>query len=118
MMQPDDLYAKVFVAGAANADVLTDVIRTDREAAGRTPDGLDVVVRAQSRHLPLNDEEDDFLNWRHCIDLEAGPTSAPEDFLEQVAQLVARLRERGLRVVAACEFEYELEAAVRRRGGN
>ena len=122
-MQGEDLYCKLFVAGAADYDALSEAVNAitgGSGASGADPAEvlvLEIYVKSQSRHLPLSDEQDDFMLWRHYIDIDAADAHTPFDaFFAEVVRLVVGLRARGLRVVAACDFEDELEAAVRGAG--
>lgn len=118
-IQGEDLYCKLFVAGAADVDALTatvDDISADAAMPGDGPGHsvLDIAVHAQVRHLPLDDKQDDFLLWRHYLDIEAvSADTAFELFLVELVRLIMGLRTRRLRVVAACDFEETLDAAVR-----
>lgn len=119
-MLDEDLYCSIYVAGAADVDELAaavDEIVRSRVRPGAGSSVLDTAVRAQSRHLPLDDEHDDFVLWRHRIEIEAADPEAGFDaFLAEVVQVVVGLRAGGLRVVAACDFEEELETAARAAG--
>ncbi len=119
VIQGEDLYCKLFVAGAADADALTVAVDDISVGAVMPGDGpghsvLDIAVHAQVHHLPLDDKQDDFLLWRHYLDIEAVSADTTfEVFLVEVVRLIIGLRARGLRVVAACNFEDTLDAAVR-----
>ncbi|PAT33906.1 hypothetical protein CK625_13175 [Vandammella animalimorsus] len=74
---------------------------------------LDMAVHAESRQLPLSDTQDDFSLWRHFVEVNAADDAITlQAFSAALAPVVAALRARGLRVVAACDFEEQLEAAV------
>lgn len=122
-LRGDALYCKLYVAGAADTRALTLAIDEIAPGAATPTDhasddlSLDIGVHAESRHLPLSDEQDDFLRWRHYVEVDAASEdTAFEPFLAELARLVAGLRARGLRVVAACDFEDELNAAARDPG--
>lgn len=116
-----DRYCKLFVAGAADDQALSAAVNAARhESAKRAAAGadgvplLDITVHAQARHLPLDDGQDDFTRWRHYLDIDAAQEDVRFDvYLAALAWLVAALRARGWRTVAACDFEVALEAAVR-----
>lgn len=118
-MRGEDLYCKLFVAHARDPDALTTAVGqiTGGDVMLRaglidTP-VLSMSVHTPSRHLPLNDEQDDFVYWRHFIDIDAANAQTGFDaFFSEVLQLVLGLRGLGLRVVAACDFEDELNAAA------
>ena len=114
-----DLYCKLFVAGAVDDDQLSAAVDAIAPPQGaRQASQLDIFVHAQIRHLPLDDTQDDFLLWRHYLDVEAANVQTSfDDFLAELTQLVIGLRAHGWRVVAACDFEDELAAAVRAAGG-
>jgi hypothetical protein len=119
-VQEKELFCKLYVAGAADEDALSavaDQIARACQAADAGSAGLsalDIYVHAQSRHLPLDDAQDDFTLWRHYMDIEAADAKASfEVFIVESAQLVAGLRARGFKVVVACMFEQALEAAAR-----
>ena len=119
-MQGADLYCKLYVAGAADADALTVALNEITRSHGAPDAGLvrtaalNISVHAESRHLPLNDEQDDFVLWRHYLEIDAADTHTGfEAFLAGLVEVIVGLRARGLRVVAACDFEDTLEAALR-----
>ncbi|PAT42394.1 hypothetical protein [Vandammella animalimorsus] len=115
-----DRYCKLFVSGAADDEALSAAVNAAlRESAERTAAGadavpvLDITVHAQVRHLPLDDGQDDFTRWRHYLDIDAAQEDVRFDvYLDALARLVAALRARGWRTVAACDFEAQLETAV------
>ena len=116
---PDYLYCKLFVAGAASPDALATALgeiahgHVTRGACLVQTPVLAMSVHAESRHLPLSDAQDDFTLWRHFVEIDStGGQTAFDGFLAELARLVAGLRARGLRVVAACDFEEALEAAL------
>lgn len=122
-MQDLDLFCKIYVAGADDQSAVSAAV--DESIRGGVGEGtgsagssvLEIYVDTQSRHLPINDAQDDFTLWRHFIDIDPADANTTFDaFLAELAQLVAGLRARGLRVVAACMFEDELKAAVREVG--
>lgn len=114
-----ELYCTLYVAGAADPDALAAALGdmaqghvTQGAAWVRTP-LLNMAVHAESRHLPLSDTQDDFTLWRHFVEVNAADDAITlQAFLAALARVVAALRARGLRVVAACDFEERLEAAV------
>ncbi|PAT42393.1 hypothetical protein CK621_09455 [Vandammella animalimorsus] len=114
-----ELYCTLYVAGAADPDALAaalgDIAQghvTQGAAWVQTP-LLDMAVHAESRHLPLSDTQDDFSLWRHFVEVNAADEAMSfQAFLAALARVVAALRARGWRTVAACDFEDRLEAAV------
>ena len=123
-MSGDDLFCKLYVAGAPDPAALAAAVAnlTGGRLVGPaslidTP-VLHIAVHAPSRHLPLDDGQDDFVRWRHFLDVDAASAHMPLDaFVGALAPLVAGLRARGWRVVAACDFEEVLEAAVQGASG-
>jgi len=117
----DDLYCKVYVSGARDTELLKTAVSsvvgaTVEVSEVRTP-VLTVRVGAESRHLPTTHVGDDFVKWPHYLEIDAADERVGLDaFVAAIAQLVSGLRARGLRTVAACEFEDELEAALRGAG--
>lgn len=117
--QGDDLYCKLFVSGAGDEDALTaavDEITRGAVMPGQGPGNpaLDITVHAQARHMALDDEQDDFVLWRHYLDIEAvSGDTAFGAYQAELVRLIVGLRARGLRVVAACDFEDTLNEAVR-----
>ena len=114
----DDLYCKLFVAGARDADALTGAVDEITHGAvmpgGPGNPALDVAVHAQIRHMPLDDAQDDFVLWRHYLDIDAAAgDTAFDTYLAELVQLIVGLRARGMRAVAACDFEQTLNEAVR-----
>ncbi|PAT37998.1 hypothetical protein [Vandammella animalimorsus] len=114
-----ELYCQLYVSGASDPDTLAAAL--GEIAQGHVTQGaalvqaplLDMSVHAESRHLPLSDTQDDFTLWRHFVEVDAADDEITfQAFLAALARLVAALRARGLRVVAACDFEAQLEAAV------
>lgn len=114
-----DLFCHLYVAGAPSEQALAQCV--DAALRRHLPGSscaqhplLDVTVRAECRHLPLDDAQDDFVRWRHHITADAATAAVDFDrYLHALAQLVADLRAQGLRVVAACDFEDELNAAAK-----
>ena len=115
-MQPD-LYCKVYVAGAPDIAALKALVadtagtaverRTVRTAL------LEVDVFDQSRHVPA-EAGDDFVRWPYYLEIEAADDQVTFDaFLAAIAGLLNGLRTRGLRVMASCDFEEQLAAAMR-----
>ena len=94
-----DLHCKLFVAGAIDDDVLSaavDAIAPPQGTPHASP--LDITVHAQVRHLPLDDTQDDFLLWRHTLDVEAADARTPFAlYFGELVQLVMGLRARGWR---------------------
>lgn len=117
-MQGEDLYCTLFVSGATDADVLTAAVDSISPGAVMPGDGpghsaLDIAVHAQVRHLPLDDDQDDFVLWRQYLDVDAASADTGFDvFLAELVRLITGLRARRLRVVAACDFEEVLAAEV------
>lgn len=113
-----ELYCALYVAGAADPDALAAALGdsaqghvTQGAALVQTP-LLEMSVHAESRHLPLSDAQDDFTLWRHFVEVDAADDATSfQNFLAALARVLA-LRARGLRVMAACDFEKRLEAAV------
>ena len=122
-MQGQDLYCKLCVSGAAAVNELTGAVGDVTHgqvmvAAGLvSTSALEISVHAESRHLPLDDESEDFVRWRHYLEVDAAGAHTQFDaFLVELTQLIVGLRLRGLRVVAACDFEDLLEARISRLG--
>ncbi|MDO5625602.1 MAG: hypothetical protein Q4G71_13050 [Pseudomonadota bacterium] len=118
-MQDEDLYCKLYVAGASDPDALAlmagEIVRGSVMLGADlvSASALEMSVHAESRHLPLNDEQADFLLWRHYLEVGAANADTSfEAFFAELARFIVALRARGLRVVAACGFEDALNAAV------
>jgi hypothetical protein len=115
-----ECYCKVYVAGAKDRIALTALIA---EVAGggvhmRTVSAppLEIDVFDQSRHPPA-EPGDHFVRWPAYLEIEASTVDvAAEAFVSTLARLLNGLRTRGLRVVAACDFEDTLAAAMQVAG--
>ncbi|AVO35196.1 hypothetical protein [Ottowia oryzae] len=114
----DDLFCKLYVADAVDEHAyqaaVHEIARGGVSASGAALSALDITARAQTRHLPLDDTQDDCTLWRHYADIEAANAGVTfETFFSECVQLVVGLRERGMRVAPSCDFEGEIEAAAR-----
>lgn len=113
-----DFFCRLYVAGAPDEQALEQSVdaalrRCPPHAGHAEPPVLDWTVRAECRHLPLDDAQEDFTLWRHHIEADAASPSVRFDsYLHTLAWLLAGLRAQGLRVVAACDFEDALNAAA------
>jgi hypothetical protein len=77
---------------------------------------LEIDVFDQSRHPPA-EPGDHFVRWPAYLEIEASTVDvAAEAFVSTLARLLNGLRTRGLRVVAACDFEDTLAAALQVAG--
>jgi hypothetical protein len=116
----EDLYCKVYVAGApdiaALKATLADVAKAGFERRTVRTRFLEIDVFDQSRHMSA-DPGDDFVRWPAYLEIFAADEVSFDDFLAALGAMLNSLRERGLRVVASCEFESELaEAMLKPRG--
>ena len=110
----EDLYCKVYVDGASNS---TSLISTIADVANgqvkrrtvRTP-FLEVDVFDQSRHVKA-DAGDDFVYWPSYLEVFAADGVSFDAFVQAMADLLDGLGERGLRVVASCDFEEQIRVA-------
>ena len=75
-------------------------------------DVLEVDIFYEKHGLP-SDTGDDFVALPYYLEVEAANESVTFDaFVAALASLLNRLRARGLRVVASCDFEDQLAAAM------
>ena len=107
----DNLYCKVFIDTDMDYDGLFELIKNC--VAGRKhaisfiiTDWCDISVRRnkeykQEQHLI---DSTDFLYWRYYLDID--PLNVDEkQYIRSVAKLLKDLREHGMGVVIACDFE-------------
>lgn len=77
---------------------------------------LQVSVRKSNDYDPekLTTIPSDFVFWRYLVEVDHSAESVSRSaYLEALAQLIAGLRENGARVVAAADFEEDLESRIR-----
>jgi hypothetical protein len=116
-MSTVDPYCKVYVAEAPDVASLLGLVAQVSGGAVQVSTVATTVmavrVAAESRHLPLTDDGDDFVRWRHYLEIDAADEHVAFDaFLAAAAHLLNGLRAHGLRTVAACDFESQLAAAM------
>ena len=110
----DDLYCKVFIDTDMDYNSLFDLIMDC--IAGRKhaisfiiTDWCDISVRRnkeyrQEQHLI---DSTDFLYWRYYLDID--PLNVDKkQYIRSVAKLLKDLREHGMGIVIACDFEDEV----------
>jgi hypothetical protein len=115
-MPDDELYCKVYVAGAANHAALkalvAEVARAGVHLRTVSAPPLEIDVFDQSRNTPAK-TGDDFVRWPAYLEIGASAADVDaEAFVAALARLLNGLRARGLRVVAACDFEDALATAM------
>jgi hypothetical protein len=118
-----ECYCKVYVADAKDHVALQALQALIAEVAGgsvhmRTVSAppLEIDVFDQSRHVPA-EPGDDFVRWPAYLEIDASTADvAAEAFVSTLVRLLNGLRMRGLRVVAACDFEDTLAAATQVAG--
>lgn len=117
----DDLYCKVYLAGAADSATAKAAIcaATGRpfERRGAQVAGLRVDVFDNGQPGPkATDTDDDFVRWPVYLEIE--PLDADMSragLIAALAGLLDSLAAHGLRSVASCDFEDELAAARQAR---
>lgn len=110
----DDLYCKVFIDTDMDYAGLFDLILNC--VAGRKnainyiiTDWCDISVRRNEeyRQEQYLIDSTDFLYWRYYLDID--PLNIDEkQYIRSVAKLLRDLREHGMGVVIACDFEDEV----------
>ncbi len=94
----DDLIRKVagFVAGQFMISIVTSPM-------------LEIYVDVNDEHDEnKSDEEDGFLHFPFCLDVEPAANVDDDAYVGSVGRLLESLRAEGCRAVAACDFEDEL----------
>lgn len=110
---------KILVNGDTNADLL---LRTVAFACGGTEEyahrtvhaaHFEADVRANDDYDPAAAEgSDGFLFFPFYLDVLPIPGVAAANYLASVAQFVCRLVDSGLEVVAACDFEDDINRCL------
>jgi hypothetical protein len=107
-------YCKMFVNAALTEDELlaqiAAILGASRESCWiRCAEFHACIWRNGEFSAEKAGEEDGFLYWPYFLDIE--PTAGTSDaaYVAKVKQLFKALRGRGYGVVAACDFEEELE---------
>ncbi len=111
----EDLYCKVYVTGAPDIVALKATIAEVTSASfdgrtARTP-VLEIDVFDQSRHQPPN-PGDDFVRWPAYLEIFAADGASFEAFVAALARTLKALQKKALRVVASCDFEDKVAAAM------
>lgn len=110
----DDLYCKVFIDTDMDYTGLVDIIMDC--VAGRNhaisfiiTDWCDISVRRNKEYKQEQYLIDatDFLYWRYYLDIELLNVDEKQ-YIRNVAKLLRDLREHGMDVVIACDFEDEV----------
>ncbi|MBK1690200.1 hypothetical protein [Rubrivivax gelatinosus] len=115
----DDLYCKVYLAGAADSAAAKAAISAATgqrfERRGAQVAGLRVEVFDNGQPgWKATDADDDFVRWPVCLEVEPMDADmAQPAFITALAGLLNRLDAQGLRSVPSCNFEDELAAARR-----
>ncbi len=105
----DDLYCKVFIDTDMDYnslfDLIMDYVSGRREAIDYIiADWCDISVRRNKEYLI---DPTYFLYWRYYLDID--PLNIDENqYIRNVAKLLMGLREYGMGVVIACDFEDEV----------
>jgi hypothetical protein len=112
----EDMYCKVYVDGASNvtslATTIADVVdgRLERRTVQTPLFELDIFD--QSRHSIANANKN-FVHWPAYLEVFAADGIGFDAFVVALGQMLNGLSDRGLQVVASCDFEDELAAARR-----
>lgn len=118
----DDLYCKVYLAGAADGGAAKAAISAATgqlfERRGAQVAGLRVDVFDNGQPgRKATDADDDFVRWPVYLEIEPTDTGMTRRaFIAALAGLLNSLDAQGLRSVASCDFEDELAAAQRAHG--
>lgn len=113
----DDLYCKVYLQSDIATKAMQTLIATILEGRidGRTIESKNLQVDLfENRFVGQPASAEDFVRWPFY--LEIGTVSANEvkldAFVIEIAALLRRLRETGVRSMASCDFEEQLLAAM------
>ncbi|MBG6081780.1 hypothetical protein [Rubrivivax gelatinosus] len=117
----DDLYCKVYLAGAADSAAAKAAIsaatgqRFERRGAQVAGLRVDVFDNGQPGSKAA-DADDDILRWPVYLEIEPMDADMVQPaFVAALAGLLNGLDAHGLRSVASCDFEDELAAARQAR---
>jgi hypothetical protein len=114
----ENLYCKVFVDGDMPRH---DLVALVAECLSGSIQGRTVVASAMEVDINDNDDfvprwrrtpPDDFVYFRFFLDVEPGQSALRAPYVAQVGTLLKCLRGRGLKAVAACDFEQELPQSL------
>lgn len=118
---PDDLYCKVYLAGATDSAAAKAAISAATgqpfQRRGAQVAGLRVEVFDNGQPgRKATDADDDFVRWPVYLEIEPMDADmAQPAFIAALAGLLNSLDAQGLRSVASCDFEGELAAARQAR---
>lgn len=112
-MEGDQLYCKVYVDTNRNRQELLQLLgsveRHERAGTSLTFADLEVDVRRNEDFDPSRgNRKDEFVYYRHYLDIGPRRGVPREDYVSAVGRLLTHLSSNGCRVVAACDFESEL----------
>jgi hypothetical protein len=114
----ENLYCKIFVDGDMPRHDLVALIAKCLSGSIR---GRTIVASAMEVDINDNDDfvprwsrkpPDDFVYFRYFLDIEPGQSALRNRYVAQVGALLECLRDRGLKAVAACDFEQELSQSL------
>lgn len=109
-----DLTCRLYVDGSANLEELATLLLqiVDGKRVGRTisTSSFEIDLEKSEDFDPIRSNEvDGFLFWSMGAYLEPLSNSISEkSYIVAVSTLIKEMRERGLRVVASCDFEDDI----------
>lgn len=108
----NNLYCKVYLNSGLeieelyqhiNCKILGELkpIRTIKMSWG------EIDVRRNEDFCPrkLVDDPEDFVFWKYYLDIEPKEGADENDYIDQIAKLLVKLKAENFKVVASCDFE-------------
>ena len=70
----------------------------------------EIDVRKNEDFCPqkLVDDPEDFVFWKYYLDIEPKEGVDENDYIDQIAKLLGKLKAGNFKVVASCDFEEDL----------
>lgn len=108
------LYCKMFVQSDASRDELIEYLRAvtrgtiDRWTILNSTMEMDVRRNEDARSPRTGPKQDEFLYYRFYIDIEPSPDAKRSEYIHGIGVVLEQLWSRGMKAVAACDFEAEL----------
>lgn len=112
-MNAEELYCKVYVDIEQDRSWLVETVATlcVGVAVGRTVESAELVVdvsRNEDYDPVRRKTQDGFVYFRYYLDVLPGETFERDVYVTAVGRLLLGLWARGIKAVAACDFEAEL----------
>ena len=111
----DDLYCKLYLDSMLEKDELFSLLQ--ELTCGKT-ELISIIKTAcceiylgRNKEFDINQpkqKREDFIYWKYYLDIEPLKLEE-EDYIKEIAELILKLRERGINAVPSCDFEEAAE---------